>query len=196
MYNSIKQKMSFGHSGTHEINTGSMADIAFLLLIFFLVTTTINTDIGILRKLPPKTDSEPLKQHKRNVLQVWINGDNNLMVSGETIDISDLRGKIKEFIKNPDKAEDLPEIETMNIQYLGESQVSNKHIISLMSDRNTKYSNYIAVQNEILGAYNELREEVSLKNFNKSFNELDKTRKKSIETVYPIHISEAEPNVQ
>lgn len=196
MYNSIKQKMSFEHSGIHEINTGSMADMAFLLLIFFLVTTTINSDVGIFRKLPPIIEQEPIQQHKRNVLQIWVNSDDNLMVSGKATELKDLRTKIKEFIENPNQTDNFPEIEIMNVKYLGKSNVSNKHIISLMSSRGTTYSKYIAVQNEILAAYAELREEIAIEHFNLSYIDLDMKRRKSIETVYPIHISEAEPNVQ
>lgn len=196
MYNAIKQTMSSDKFRIQEINAGSMADIAFLLLIFFLVTTTLSTDVGILRKLPPMIVSEPTIQHKRNVMQIWVNKENNLMVRGKATDMEDLRSKVKEFIENPNHADNLPEIESLEIKYLGITNTSKKHIISLMSDRGTKYSIYIAVQNEILGAYNELRNELALKKFKRSYNDLDNSRKKSIEMVYPMHISEAEPNIQ
>lgn len=193
MYNSIKQTMSSGKPEFQEINAGSMADIAFLLLIFFLVTTTLSTDLGIMRKLPPAIETPPQPFKKRNVMEVWINRDNALMVRGEPLDISELRRRAKEFIANPEKADNLPEIEHAYVNNLGVVDVSKNHIISLMNDRGTQYSSYIAVQNELTAAYSELRDELSKQTFNQSYSDLDMKRRKAIETVYPMHISEAEP---
>jgi len=100
---SVKDRMS------NEINAGSMADIAFLLLIFFLVTTTIDVDKGVLVKLPPWSDEEPdiTKLNKRNVFSVLVNAQNQLLVRGEPTNVADLKDRTKEFIANPQKRDDL-----------------------------------------------------------------------------------------
>jgi biopolymer transport protein ExbD len=193
MFNSIKQTMHSVKPEFQEINAGSMADIAFLLLIFFLVTTTLSTDLGIMRKLPPAIDVPPQPFKKRNVMEVWINRDNALMVRGEPLDIRNLRKKAKEFIANPEKADNLPEIDHIYVDKLGAVDVSKSHIISLMNDRGTRYSSYITVQNELTAAYSELRDELSKQIFNQNYDDLDMMHRKAIETVYPMHISEAEP---
>jgi len=130
---------------SNEVNAGSMADIAFLLLIFFLVTTTIEIDKGITVKLPPWSNEEvdPTKLNKRNVFSVLVNADDQLLVRGELTEIEQLRERTKEFIANPEQREDLAEKPT-------------KAIISLKNDRGTSYGTYITVYNELKAAYNEL----------------------------------------
>ncbi|MGC6432406.1 MAG: ExbD/TolR family protein [Jejuia sp.] len=138
-----------------EVNAGSMADIAFLLLIFFLVTTTIEKDAGINRKLPPMEESEEdviIKQ--KNIFTVLINKHDQLLVEDESMEIQDLRAAAAEFLDNngdgsctfcqgkkDPKSSDNPD----------------KAIISLKNDRETSYAAYISVQNELVAAYNELR---------------------------------------
>ena len=167
----------------NEINAGSMADIAFLLLIFFLVTTTIDVDKGVLVKLPPWSDEEPdiTKLKKRNVYSVLVNAQNQLLVRGEPTLISNLRENTKEFIKNPSRREDL-------------SESPRKAIISLKNDRGTNYETYLEVYNELQAAYNELRNEEALKRFGKPYKELGKDQRKEIRTDIPLILSEAEPS--
>ncbi|HKL67536.1 MAG TPA: biopolymer transporter ExbD, partial [Bacteroidales bacterium] len=122
-----------------EINAGSMADIAFLLLIFFLVTTTMATDTGLMRKLPPIPDpnmeqDDDQQIHERNILVVKVNKDNMLLVEGEIIDISELRDVTKEFIINPNDAEDMPEKVEKNIPFFGLVRVAKQAVISLQND--------------------------------------------------------------
>jgi len=167
----------------NEINAGSMADIAFLLLIFFLVTTTIVEDKGILVKLPPWSEEEPdvTKLKSRNVFAVLVNAQNQLLVRGEPTDISDLRERAKEFIANPEKREDLSEKPT-------------KAIISLRNDRGTKYETYLRVYNELKAAYNELWDELSLKKYGRPYtDEMPLSMRKSIREEIPMVLSEAEP---
>lgn len=96
--------------GIQEINAGSMADIAFLLLIFFLVTTTMDTDAGILRLLPPVVEEEvDMQVNKRDVYEVLVNDADMLLVEGEMMDIKDLRAGAKEFMTNPSNDINLPE---------------------------------------------------------------------------------------
>ena len=170
--------------GLQEINAGSMADIAFLLLIFFLVTTTMDVDSGIARKLPPMPDEEMPEDdsqiNAKNIYVVLINTNNQLLVEGELMDISQLREGAKRFINNNGIDPNL-------------SENPDKAIISLQNDRGTEYKTYIQVQNELAAAYNELRNDAALNKFGKRYIDLNKTDKKEIRKMYPQKISEAEP---
>jgi len=178
-----------------EINAGSMADIAFLLLIFFLVATTMDIDSGLSRKLPPipeENQQDDSKVKERNVVVVLINSHNQLLVEGKPMQVRNLREKIKEFIANPLDKADLPEKKLTEVEYFGTYPVS-KAIVSLQNDRGTNYKTYLAVQNELVAAYNELRNELALQKWGKIFNELKENEKKAIKKIYPQRISEAEP---
>lgn len=179
-----------------EINAGSMADIAFLLLIFFLVTTTMDMDSGISRKLPPMPEEEQQddqdKIKERNVFVVLINRNDQLLVEGEPLDIRFLKEKTKEFVENPTNKETLPEKKPTTIDFFGEYQVS-KGVISLQNDRSTSYGTYIEVQNALTRAYNELRDELSLRKFGKKYADLSEPKQKAVRKIYPQRISEAEP---
>lgn len=180
-----------------EINSSSMADISFLLLIFFLVTTTMVVNKGLARRLPPpippETKAEDLKVKERNVLVVLINSDNQLMVQRDYISVAELRQKAKEFIVNANNSEEMPEKMLEDVAFFGEIQLTRDHVISLQNDRTTSYKVYIEVQNELIAAYNELREELAKSKFGVSYAELDDDRKTAIQYVYPQKISEAEP---
>lgn len=167
---------------SNEINAGSMADIAFLLLIFFLVTTTIVEDKGILVKLPPWSDDIPdiTKMNSRNVYSVLVNASNDLLVRGEPMDIEQLRENTKEFISNPDQLSNLAETPT-------------KAIISLKNDRGTNYKTYLSVYNELQAAYNELRNEEALRRFGKEYEACSGAQRAEIRNDIPLVISEAEP---
>lgn len=165
-----------------EVNAGSMADIAFLLLIFFLVTTTIDVDRGVLVKLPPWSDEPPeeMKLNTRNVYSVLVNANDQLLVRGEPQSVKTLKANAKEFIMNP-----------RGLDNMAESP--NKAIISLKNDRGTKYKTYLEVYNELKAAYNELREEEAQKRHGKSFVYLTKDLQREIRAKIPLVISEAEP---
>lgn len=179
-----------------EINAGSMADIAFLLLIFFLVTTTMDVDSGITRKLPPppepNQEQDDSKIKERNIFVVLINKNNKLLVENEPLDIHYLKEKAKEFIANPKDIENLPEKTEKEVDYFGKVMVS-KGIISLQNDRGTSYGTYLTVQNELATAYNELRNELGMKRFGKKFDECNKEQQDAIKSIFPQRISEAEP---
>ena len=180
-----------------EINSSSMADLAFLLLIFFLVTTSMSTSTGLSRRLPPPLPPDqvvpPVDVNKRNLFQVKINSMNELQVQGELMDLKDLRKKAIEFIKNENNDPNMPKKELVNIPLIGEIEVTKEHVISLQNDVDTQYQAYIDVQNELVAAYNELRNELSLQKFGKVFDELEEEQKKAVQDVYPQKISEAEP---
>ena len=177
-----------------EINAGSMADIAFLLLIFFLVTTTMDVDTGITRKLPPPVeDDTKFDINDRNIFKVLVSSSDRLMVEGERSDISTLKDDVKAFMTNPTNREDLPEKELKFIENLGEIEVS-KGVVSLKNDRGTSYEMYIKIQNELTAAFAELRDEVSLQFYGVKFkNLINKDYRKAVQKAVPMAISEAEP---
>ena len=141
-----------------EVNAGSMADIAFLLLIFFLVTTTIETDSGLNRKLPPIDEIEdPPIIKERNIFTVVVNKNNQLLAEEELIDISDLRALAVEFLDNGGGEGEEACDYCQGARNSKSSDNPDKAIISLKNDRETSYKVYIAVQNELVAAYNDLR---------------------------------------
>jgi biopolymer transport protein ExbD len=179
-----------------EINSSSMADISFLLLIFFLVTTSMSVDKGLARRLPPPvTNTEDMKidVKERNVLVVLLNTNNQLMVGGKLTDVKDLKETAKEFIKNPNNAENLPEKRDTVLPNLGAMKYTKNHVISLQNDRGTEYQAYLKVQNELDAAYNELRDELSKERFGTTFAELDEERQEEVKVIYDKKVSEAEP---
>jgi biopolymer transport protein ExbD len=180
---------------TPEINSSSMADIAFLLLIFFLVSTTMDVDTGIYKKLPPipeDTNETPPKVNKRNVFAILVNRNNELLVNGELMDISQLREKTKEFILNPHNDENLPEKQLKTVPFFGDVMVS-KGIVSLQNDRGTSYETYIKVQDELAIASRELKDQKAMLKWGKKFSELDDEQQKAVRKYVPMAISEAEP---
>ncbi|WP_031427205.1 ExbD/TolR family protein [Flavimarina sp. Hel_I_48] len=195
-----------------EVNAGSMADIAFLLLIFFLVTTTIETDSGISRKLPPKLDENqppPPIIKQRNLFVVNVNANDDLLVEEESMDLKDLRAAAVEFLDNGAGTGD----DACNYCQGAKDESSSVNpttaIISLVNNRGTSYKRYISVQNELVAAYNQLRDRESMKMYNVAFTEMentyndpgtssstkDKLRPKleRIREMFPEKLSEAEP---
>lgn len=195
---------------TPEVNAGSLADIAFLLLIFFLVTTTIETDSGISRKLPPMQDEfvEPPVIKEKNIFQVIVNRNNDLLVEDELMELSNLRDAAIAFLDNgggvgPEACD--------YCQGAGDPTSSDnptKAVIMLVNDRQTEYGTYIAVQNELVGAYNELRERTAQRLFGKSFQQMEadyndvrfrgnkdrlKEQIEQVRDMWPQKLSEADP---
>jgi biopolymer transport protein ExbD len=180
------------------MNATSSADIAFMLLIFFLITTSMDTDKGLARRLPPpvpkdQKQEEEIKVNKRNTLSILINSTNQVACNGEYVDIKQLKDKVKDFIENPFNDEHKPEKIEEDVPFFGKMQVTKKHVISLQSDRGTEYQTYISVQNELARAYGELRDDVSRKKFGKTFAELDEEQQKAVLMIFTQKISEAEP---
>ena len=142
-----------------DVNAGSMADIAFLLLIFFLVTTTIETDSGINRKLPPMEDQiDPPIIKEKNIFTVVVNKYSQILVEEDLTDIKDLRGLAMDFLDNGGgKGEEACDY-CQGDRNPRSSDNPDKAVISLKNDRETPYKSYIAVQNELVAAYNELRD--------------------------------------
>ncbi|WP_028888409.1 ExbD/TolR family protein [Tenacibaculum ovolyticum] len=201
-----------------EINAGSMADIAFLLLIFFLVTTTMDVDSGIPKKLAERTDAIPPIVKEKNIFQISINRNNQLFVENEGMELKDLKDAAIKFIDNGGgKGNPMPGKDVgaacnycKGAKDPSSSDHPNKAIIAVESDRGTEFGTYVAVQNELLKAYAELRNKLCQDKYGISFTELDKAfkagarkdkalRKKveDIKSSYPQIISDSEPtNVQ
>lgn len=181
---------------TPGLNTGAMSDISFLLLTFFLLTSSINTEQGIPRKLPPQKtdDTEEIKAdiNKRNVLNVIVNFRDEIYVNGEVMMVSELKDKAKIFFSNPTNDPSLPVKENKLIDGIGDFPVS-KGVVSLTNDQGTSYNMYVQVQNELQRAVNELRDETALQFFGKKFSTLDSASQRAITTAIPMSISEAPP---
>lgn len=192
-----------------EVNAGSMADIAFLLLIFFLVTASIETDVGLNRILPSDDNPQTAEIKKRNLFEITINGADELMVQGKIMKLSQLRENVVAFIDNGGADEGLLKCSYCTGRGLdGLSEHPTKAIVSLESHRNTSYPVYVSVQNEIVGAYNSLRNKMGLQLFGVSYEQMkteykdeqigtsDKTKLKEriekIQTLYPQKILEVE----
>lgn len=195
-----------------EVNAGSMADIAFLLLIFFLVTTTIEKDKGILRSLPPidDTETEPPIIKQKNLFTVLINRNNQLLVEEEEMELKDLRQAAIDFLDNGGGTNAAGESCTYCKGKRSESSSDHpdKAIISMKHDRETSYDKYIEVQNELVAAYNILREREAQRLFNRSFSSMLEEKEKNqfkkdeklneqierIKELFPMKLSEAEPD--
>ena len=193
------------------LNASSMADISFLLLTFFLLVSNMDVDSGLARRLPPPPQTEDqtsVNVQRRNLLIVLVNAQNETMVQNQQgvelyANEDELRGvggkpalkdKVKEFVLNTSNSVDLPELEEQDFgNPIGVVPVTASHVVSIQNDATTSYKAYIAVQNEVVRAYNELREEGAKKYFNTSYGELTEEQKNQINELYPQRISEAEP---
>ena len=178
------------------LNTTSTGDIAFLLLIFFLVATTMDVDKGIQRRLPPMPDEnqkqQDIKVNRRNIVVVRINAQDRILAGGTPMDITQVKDQIKEFITNPANSESLPEKEMKDIEGFGQYAVS-KGVVSLQNDRGTSYSAYLRVQNEIVKAFNEIRDDFAMVNYGSKYADLDEDKQRIVRDAVPQSISEAEP---
>ncbi|MDN3491958.1 ExbD/TolR family protein [Winogradskyella bathintestinalis] len=202
-----------------EVNAGSMADIAFLLLIFFLVTTTIEKDKGLLRSLPPidDTEYEPPIIKQKNLFTVLINRNNQLLVEDEEMALDDLREAAIDFLDNGGGTN--PAGESCDYCKGARDDSSSDHpdkaIISMKHDRETTYEKYMEVQNELVAAYNFLREREAERLYKKYYPDADNVftamleekeknqfskdevlndRIETIKKLYPMKLSEAEPD--
>ncbi|MBU1012473.1 MAG: biopolymer transporter ExbD [Bacteroidetes bacterium] len=180
---------------TPEVNAGSMADIAFLMLIFFLVTTTMDVDTGIIRQLspPPPKDAPIPDINKRNMMTILVNNQDALMINGKPADINTLRADVRDFMSiHPDDPA-YPVVEFKTFDYLGEIQVS-RGIVSLKSLRGTSYEMYIKIQDQIAAAFSDLRNELAMQKFGKKQDKLvDPNLVDAINKAIKLSVSEAEP---
>lgn len=177
-----------------EVDTSLVTDIVFLLLIFFLVINSTNVDQGIERRLPPSIGKhQPVAIAPRNLLNVCLTDKDELLCNNHFLGIGELRQLTKAFICNDRNEVHFPEKIIKNIPYFGNVAVTSNHVISVQCGRMTTYQAYIDVQNELVGAYNDLRDELANKKWGKEFEKLTLKQQKAICYYYPIRISEAEP---
>ena len=180
---------------TPEVNAGSMADIAFLMLIFFLVTTTMDVDTGIMRQLPPPVqDNQEIPDFKeRNIMKILVNSADQLLVNGKPGDIRTLKADVVDFMSVHLDDPNYPEVTQKNIENLGTIYTS-KGLISLKNDRGTSYDMYIRVQDELALAFKELKNRVSKQYYGRPFDKLiSDDRIDAINKAVPTRVSEAEP---
>lgn len=179
-----------------ELNGAGMSDISFLLLCFFLMTSSMDQSMGIHRLLPPIPPPDvtpPINQIKgHNVLQILVDGQDRVSVNQKIIDVKDLRTVAKEFILNPTKDPEKSSTKPENIPGIGEVEVSEA-VISLQNVKSTSYNKYLEVQNELTAVYNELRDEESLARFQRKFSELNNEQRDIISQIYKQRISESPP---
>jgi biopolymer transport protein ExbD len=181
-----------------QINSGSTADIAFLLLIFFLITSSFDSMTGIYRKMNPAQAEEVLKKKRdiegRNLLEIVIDENNEIRYDEQTLTLLELKNIVKTFIANPNDVNFLSQKEEKEIPGIGIYRISSKHNISLEISREAKYQTYLSVLGAMTGAYNELRREVAFAIFEQSFDRLTPEQKSAIREIYPQHIFEKELN--
>ena len=179
-----------------QLPSASLADIAFMVLIFFLLVSTMDQEMGLQRRLPPmpdpnqKTDDVQIK--RRNIMVVRINDADRLLAGGVPMDVSMLKDKAKEFLLIPMNDENLPEKEEKMIEGFGSYPIS-RGVISLQNTRGTSYNAYLKVQNELVKAVNEIRDEFALQNFGKIYMSLDEDKQRIVRDAIPQNISEADP---
>lgn len=197
---------------TPALNASSMADISFLLLTFFLLVSSMDTDSGLARRLPPPPQNEDqletVKVQERNLLVVLVNSSNETMVKSQVStewyqtdaelhgrgNKPSLKDKVKEFVLNTNNNPLLPELMEEDFGApIGTVPVTADHVVSLQNDATTSYKTYIAVQNELVRAYNELRQEGARKYFGSDYDNLTTDQQEQINKLYPQRISEAEP---
>lgn len=172
------------------INTSSLADVSFLLLTFFLLTSNISTEQGISENLPPPdANGVTLPIEKRNVLEIEVNFLDEVLVNGDIVPVDELKGKVKEFLLNPLNDNNLSEREMKMIDKIGEYPVS-KGVISLLNDPHSTYNTFVQVREELRLAIKEIKNHVSLQYFGKKYELLDADSKMSVQEAVPLNIVE------
>lgn len=175
-----------------QLNTTSTADISFMLLIFFLVCSSMDVDKGMERQLPPlqtKTE-QPSEAAERNVMKIVITAGDSILVDSKPVSLADLRRHATQFVANPANRADLPEKTVKTVALVGKFAVSDHHIISVECSRDADYATYFAVQNELVGVYSSLRNQLALKYFHHGLGECSEEEKKALGECYPQRISE------
>lgn len=184
------------------LNSSSTADISFILLIFFLITTSMDTDQGLPRTLPRPPEDEQkddeMKVKERNILNIRINKDNYIMITTLSDDefiksFDEITDRAKKFILNENNDPNLPEVAEKDFELIGRMRYTPYHVISVQTDRGTDYGVYFQVQDALVRAYNELRDELAKSKFNCTFAQCTDKQAAAIKEAIPLRISEAEP---
>lgn len=189
--------MARGKKKVPGINGSSTADISFIMLLFFLLTTSMGSDSGLARQLPPSVPPDQqdvaIDVNRRNMLRVMVNTRGQILANSEEVDLDGLREKVKEFVLNENDRADLAERTVETFALVGAQKVTKNHVISLTNDVDTKYSDYISVQNELTKAYMEVRDMMCKRLFGVPLEDASMAQQEVIVDMYPQKISEANP---
>ena len=182
------------------LNTTSTADISFMLLIFFLVTSSMDTDKGLPRQLPPPEDNTEEQRDvlikERNVLALELGADGQLTCNGERVDYDLLTERVETFVANTGNDPSLPEKSVREVHLMGRCEVSDRHVITVKVSRDARYDDYFQMQNAIVRGYNHLRNQLAQSRFGHSLAQCTPEEHDAIALVYPQRISELPPNEQ
>ena len=176
-----------------QLNTTSTADISFMLLIFFLVTSSMDTDKGLTSQLPPPEDTTEQQEQevkKRNVMELRIDAEDVLTCNGEAVTADELTKRIEDFVANVNDAADLPEKSEREVHLIGRCRVSDRHIITIEADRQASYNAYFEMQNAITRGYNNLRDKLARSRFGRGYAHCSQEQRDALAMVYPKRISE------
>ena len=176
-----------------QLNTTSTADISFMLLIFFLVTSSMDTDKGLTTQMPPPENTNEQQEQevkKRNVMELQLDGHDILTCNGEAIAYDELTKRVEEFVANVSDAADLPEKSEREVHLMGRCHVSDRHIITIEADSMTSYNAYFEMQNAIARGYNNLRDGLARKRFGHGYAVCSQEERDAVAMVYPKRISE------
>lgn len=179
-----------------EINSGSAADVSFLLLLFFILTSSVGLNKVMPAKMSPPTPDnerpEPVLVKERNFLPLFIDENDRIVFRSVVVEPVALRALVKEFIDNPEENDDLPEKTLKDDPLMGGVEVSDLHVISLSAHDKSHFQTYVFVQNELLAAYGELRNELAFRVFDKPYRELSEDLQQAVGACYPRRISKPE----
>ena len=177
-----------------QLNTTSTADISFMLLIFFLVTTSMDMDKVLSRQIPPLVETEEMEAEMhisaRNILRIHIRGNNQVLVNDEPASVSAIKNRVEAFVENARNSDQLPEKHERIIALLGKCMVTDKHVIQVKADRSSSYETYFSVQNEIVAAYQTLRNRLARQRFGRAYPECSEEQQGALREYYPQRISE------
>ena len=173
------------------INTASIADISFTLLILFLVVTSMDDDNGMSRMLPPlATEQQPAAVTQRNVLRIVVSPANVITINDDSLTIADVRKKVVEFVDNPHNDPNLPEKVQRDIYPLGKCMITENHVVQIEADRKSDYNTYFSIQHEIVAAYAQLRDSLAQQRFQKPYAQCNEEQRTAIRKYYPQKVSE------
>lgn len=192
MFNKKRSK----HRRVPGINTTSTADISFMLLVFFLITTSIDNNKGILRQMPPSAANQEttLQVKRRNVMLVRLDDNNQLLCDEQIVTHGQLKERIMAFVENADDSEQLPEKTLKEVAMIGSRQVSDRHVIVVETDAMTSYQAYIQLLETVNAAYAQLRDKLAMECFGKSYVNCSAREREAVATCYPQRISESAIN--
>ncbi len=173
------------------INTASIADISFTLLILFLVVTSMDDDNGMSRLLPPLTNEQQATAvDQRNVLRILVSPDNQITINGDSLPVEKVRERVVNFVDNPHNDPSLPEKVQRDIYPLGKCMVTEKHVVQIEADRESDYNTYFTIQHEIVAAYAHLRDSLAQRRFKKHYAQCSEEQRMAVRKYYPQKVSE------